>query len=65
MNIEQIFKNNEKLQIINTNYKNIESLNDGCGAEHVHKIKTHPSDYPEFMLNKNASFDGDADRIVF
>jgi phosphoacetylglucosamine mutase len=65
-NINKIFNNKIKLKFINTNYKNYEFLNSQCGAEHVHKEKTLPINYPiELEISKNVSFDGDVDRIIY
>lgn len=41
-------------------------LNDGCGAEFVHKDQKVPANYHEFQDGKKcASFDGDADRLIY
>jgi phosphoacetylglucosamine mutase len=64
--ISQIFNGQLKLDFINTNYKNFETLNSKCGAEHVHKEKLIPINYPEGKnYSKNVSFDGDVDRIIY
>ena len=52
-----------RFETMNKNYK---YLNEGCGAEHVHKEKLIPSNYPENVSTiKNLSFDGDVDRIIY
>ena len=42
-------------------------LNDQCGAEFVHKEQKLPLNYKEaeFLGQKCASFDGDADRLIY
>ncbi|CAG9320240.1 PGM3 [Blepharisma stoltei] len=47
-------------QIVNTEPS---LLNEGCGAEHAHKIRTCPRNVPVGL--KCASLDGDADRLVY
>jgi phosphoacetylglucosamine mutase len=64
-NIENIFNNKIKTSFINTNFKNFKMLNEGCGAEHVHKEKVLPADYNSNDFIKNVSFDGDVDRIIY
>lgn len=41
-----------------------EMLNEGCGAEHVQKTQTLPVNFTG-SEDKSASFDGDADRLVY
>ena len=42
-------------------------LNEGCGAEFVQKEVRFPSglDHQDFETQKCASFDGDADRLIY
>jgi phosphoacetylglucosamine mutase len=54
-----------ELKFINVDFNKHELLNSKCGAEHMHKEKTLPSDYPEEPVQKNLSFDGDVDRIIY
>ncbi len=64
--IAEIFGDRMKLKFININYEFYEGLNEACGAEHLHKIKTLPLNYTdEVKLVKNLSFDGDVDRIIY
>lgn len=52
-----------KIEIINDSSAGF--LNDECGAEHVHKIRTWPRNAENYSCDKWISFDGDADRIVY
>lgn len=54
-----------QVNVINADYTNYEYLNNNCGAEHVHKEKKVPINYPKEGVVKNLSFDGDVDRIVY
>lgn len=64
--ISKVFNGTLRLDFINFNYKNYEFLNNKCGAEHVHKEKLIPINYPEGKFySKNVSFDGDVDRIIY
>ncbi|MCQ2820533.1 MAG: hypothetical protein MJ252_24985 [archaeon] len=65
-NIKEIMSSNKSLKIsfINTDYKNFKILNDGCGAEFVHKSKAFPAQYNK-EVKENLAFDGDVDRIIY
>jgi hypothetical protein len=69
--IADIFEQDKKvdLKFINTDYTKFETLNEKCGAEHVHKDRILPVNYPETeeeeLYIKNVSFDGDVDRIIY
>ena len=53
------------IQLINTNMDTPTILNEGCGAEFVHKDVKLPSELTEEAPIKCASFDGDADRLIY
>ena len=54
------------IQIVNTATDNPEILNEGCGAEFVHKEVKHPSNIDASSSPvKAACFDGDADRLIY
>jgi len=40
-------------------------LNEECGAEYVHKDQKFPLDFKGAVGAKCASFDGDADRLIY
>ncbi len=40
-------------------------LNEGCGAEYVHKDQKFPTHFSAGVGAKCASFDGDADRLIY
>lgn len=65
--IAEMVGNNLNLHFINTDYQTYENLNHSCGAEHVHKEKKLPSNYPSEKSPsiKNLTFDGDVDRIIY
>jgi phosphoacetylglucosamine mutase len=52
-----------KVEILNDSSAGF--LNENCGAEHVHKIRTWPRNAVGKFCEKWISFDGDADRIVY
>ena len=54
-----------KITLINTDTKNKAKLNEGCGAEFVHKEMTEPNELTNDMPSKVACFDGDADRLIY
>ena len=64
--IADLMSNNKslKLSFINTDYQNYKILNEGSGAEFVHKIKKFPSNFNS-SIKENLAFDGDVDRIIF
>jgi phosphoacetylglucosamine mutase len=47
------------------NQNNVDLLNSGCGAEHVHKEGKLPANFPVDSAKEGLSFDGDADRLVY
>lgn len=53
--------------MINQDYKNPDKLNEDCGAEFVHKEQKFPLEYQSEKHKgfKCASFDGDADRLIY
>lgn len=54
--------------ILNDGSNGVENLNKGCGAECVHKERKFPAGAEEIKCDEHtkwASFDGDADRIVY
>jgi phosphoacetylglucosamine mutase len=65
---EELKTSSFRCALFNTNTLNFDKLNEGCGAEHVQKLQIPPleiSPNPEALADRYASFDGDADRIVF
>jgi phosphoacetylglucosamine mutase len=64
-NIINLFNNSVMIYPININFQETCSLNEGCGAEFVHKDKKLPINYGNNVYVKNASFDGDVDRLVY
>ena len=52
------------MKIINDDAKP-DNLNEGCGAEYVHKDQKFPSQFSAGVGEKSASFDGDADRLIY
>ncbi len=64
-NIKNIFSEKIDLKFINLNYENYESLNENCGAEHLHKTRALPLNYSDPKNIKSVSFDGDVDRIIY
>ena len=57
----EISKSVLAVTVINTG---TELLNEGCGAEHVHKTQSPPRNLPP-GISKCASLDGDADRLIY
>lgn len=53
------------IELVNTNTDNFELLNEGCGAEFVHKEVKLPAGVDESSPKKAAAFDGDADRLMY
>ena len=58
-------QNYVNIEMINTRTDDPHSLNEGCGAEFVHKEGKLPSDYTAASPLKGACFDGDADRLIY
>ena len=54
-----------KIEMINTNIDDPSKLNEGCGAEWVHKEQTEPTEMTSAMPKRVACFDGDADRLIY
>lgn len=50
---------------MNTDTNNPELLNEGCGAEFVHKEAKLPTGVDANSPKKAACFDGDADRLIY
>lgn len=72
--IKNIFTNEKNLNInfINTLFKNYSFLNEFCGSDFILREKNLPMNYPQGdkndtknIFNKNISFDGDVDRIIY
>lgn len=59
----QYMKDFFKVKFINTS--DVEHLNAGCGAEHVHKEAKLPAHFPVETSVEGLSLDGDADRLVY
>jgi len=55
----------EKLQVVLNNHDEPDRLNEDCGAEFVHKQKKLPLKLQVQPYVHCASFDGDADRLVY
>ncbi len=53
------------IQLVNTHTDHAEPLNENCGAEYVHKEGKLPTDINASSPKKAASFDGDADRLMY
>ncbi len=64
-NIINILDDKIETKFINSNYEKFENLNEKCGAEHLHKSRSLPANYPDTKFTKNVSFDGDVDRIIY
>lgn len=56
-----------KINLFNSNIKDTSRLNEGCGAEYVHKDRKFPTGWTagEHTNTKWMSFDGDADRQIY
>ena len=63
--IAQILDSKLKIKLINTQIKDPSIVNEGCGAEFVHKEGKEPTEVTSSMPDKAASFDGDADRLIY
>ncbi len=53
------------IKVVNNDYKHPASLNSNCGADHVKTKQILPANVEPQPLQLHASFDGDADRVVF
>lgn len=53
------------IELVNTATEDWAKLNEGCGAEFVHKEGKLPSEVDADSPKKAASFDGDADRLIY
>lgn len=53
------------ITVVNDSYDKPETLNSNCGADHVKTQQKLPANINPESLKLYASFDGDADRIVF
>ena len=64
--LQELFGGSLPLQvkIINDDAKP-DNLNEGCGAEYVHKDQKFPLQFSAGVGEKCASFDGDADRLIY
>ena len=54
-----------EIELVNTNTNEPELLNEGCGAEFVHKDAKLPTGVDANSPKKAACFDGDADRLMY
>lgn len=65
--IADLIKNDLYIQCFNIDIDTKELLNNQCGAEFVQKDVKYPSNISKVneQINKFASFDGDADRLIY
>ena len=63
--IQKVLEPYIKIEMINTNIDDPSILNEGCGAEFVHKDQVEPSEMTSQMPERVACFDGDADRLMY
>ena len=64
--IKESIESHIDIGLVNTATDNPLVLNEGCGAEFVHKEGKLPSQFPDDdSVVKGASFDGDADRLIY
>ena len=64
--IKESIETHIDIGLVNTATDNPLVLNEGCGAEFVHKEGKLPSQFPDDdSVMKGASFDGDADRLIY
>lgn len=63
--IKNRIREHVNIQLINTMTDDPTLLNEGCGAEFVHKDVKLPTGVSDSVCNKAASFDGDADRLIY
>ena len=63
--IAKILNPHINIRLINTSIGNTAKLNEGCGAEFVHKEMKEPAEIKNDMPAKCAAFDGDADRLMY
>ena len=63
--VAKILNPHINIRLINTAITNTAKLNEGCGAEFVHKEFKEPSELKKEMPAKCAAFDGDADRLMY
>ena len=54
-----------RVKLINSRTESFKDLNELCGAEYVHKEKKEPTELLISDSCKVASFDGDADRLIY
>ena len=54
-----------EIELVNTDTSKHELLNEGCGAEFVHKDGKLPTGVDANSAKKAAAFDGDADRLMY
>ena len=53
------------IELVNTHTDDPLNLNEGCGAEYVHKDVKNPRGVSASSPKKCAAFDGDADRLIY
>jgi len=58
-------RNHIDIKLVNTRTDDPVNLNEGCGAEHVHKEVKNPTGVNQSSPKKAACFDGDADRLIY
>lgn len=63
--IKNYLSNYIEFELVNNNYTDPNALNVGSGADYVKTNQKLPLNIQPKPLNLNASFDGDADRVVF
>ncbi len=74
--VRDIFSEEKDIRIeyLNYDYQNYQSLNEGCGAEHVQKERKLPCNFRNVFSDsqnnqvefiKNITLDGDVDRIIY
>ena len=63
--VAERLKDHIHIDLINTRLDTPTKLNEGCGAEFVHKENKIPSEVTQNTPTKCAAFDGDADRLMY
>ncbi|KAF2488005.1 hypothetical protein BDY17DRAFT_290087 [Neohortaea acidophila] len=58
-------KSGLRIRIVNDQIEKPEALNEGCGADFVKTQQTTPAGFNGKAYDRWASFDGDADRIIY
>ena len=65
LEIVEIVRDYVHIELVNTRTGDPVHLNEGCGAEFVHKEVKFPSEVTQNSPEKVACFDGDADRLIY